>query len=302
MDQARHLRDMVEDSKEIQRIPLIQNGDSKAKANGNERVRVISVTSGKGGVGKTNVVANLAFAMGKMGKRVLILDADLGLANMDILLGLNPRFTIQHVISGERRLQEVILTTPWGCHLLPAASGIQELTDLDYSQRLFLLNELDSLQDEFDILLIDTGAGISANVMYFNFAAMERIVVVTNEPTSLTDAYALIKVLTKKYRQRKFKILVNVARNPEEGLHIFKQLSMVVDRFLGSPAMDYLGCVQHDENVPRAVRQQQAVLQRYPNSRASKDFVGLAERILSEDGSGDFEGDIKFFWQRLLSC
>ncbi len=302
MDQARHLRDMVEGRKEIQRIPLIQKKDMKAAAKGNERVRVISVTSGKGGVGKTNVVANLAFAMGKMGKRVLILDADLGLANMDILLGLNPKFTIQHVISGERRLREVILSTPGGCHLLPAASGIQELTDLDYSQRLFLLNELDSLQNEFDILLIDTGAGISANVMYFNFAAMERVVVVTNEPTSLTDAYAVIKVLTKKYQQRKFKILVNVARNPEEGLRIFKQLSVVVDRFLGSPAMDYLGCVQYDENVPRAVRQQQAVVQRYPNTRASKDFIGLAERILSEDESTDFEGDIKFFWQRLLSC
>jgi flagellar biosynthesis protein FlhG len=302
MDQARHLRDMVEGRKEIQRIPLIQNRDMQPSAKGNERVRVISVTSGKGGVGKTNVVANLAVAMGKMGRRVLILDADLGLANMDILLGLNPRFTIQHVISGERRLQEVILSTPGGCHLLPAASGIQELTDLDYSQRLSLLNELDSLQDQFDILLIDTGAGISANVMYFNFAAMERVVVVTNEPTSLTDAYALIKVLTKKYRQRKFKILVNVARNPEEGLHIFKQLSVVVDRFLGSLAMDYLGCVQHDENVPRAVRQQQAVVQRYPNTRASKDFIELAERILSEDETSDFEGDIKFFWQRLLSC
>jgi flagellar biosynthesis protein FlhG len=302
MDQARHLRDMVEGRKETQALPLIQNGDMKAASKRNGRVRVISVTSGKGGVGKTNVVANLAFAMGKMGKRVLILDADLGLANMDILLGLNPRFTIQHVISGEKRLNEVILSTPGGCHLLPAASGIQELTDLDYSQRLFLLNELDALQDEFDILLIDTGAGISANVMYFNFAAMERVVVVTNEPTSLTDAYALIKVLTKKYRQWKFKILVNVARNPEEGRRIFKQLSVVVDRFLGSPAMDYLGCVQHDENVPRAVRQQQIVVERYPNTRASKDFIELAERILSEDRCTDFEGDIKFFWQRLLSC
>jgi flagellar biosynthesis protein FlhG len=302
MDQARHLRDMVEGRKEIQRIPLIQHGDMRATAQRDERVRVISVTSGKGGVGKTNVVANLAMAMGKMGKRVLILDADLGLANMDILLGLNPKFTIQHVISGERRLQEVILSTPGGCHLLPAASGIQELTDLDYSQRLFLLNELDALQDQFDILLIDTGAGISANVMYFNFAAMERIVVVTNEPTSMTDAYALIKVLTKKYRQRKFKILVNIARNPEEGLRIFKQLSLVVDRFLGSPSMDYLGCVQHDENVPRSVRQQQTVVQRYPTTRASKDFIELAERMLSEDSATDFEGDIKFFWQRLLSC
>jgi flagellar biosynthesis protein FlhG len=281
---------------------LIQNGKKLATAKGNGRVRVISVTSGKGGVGKTNVVANLAFAMGKMGKRILILDADLGLANMDVLLGLNPRFTIQHVISGERRLQEVILSTPGGCHLLPAASGIQELTDLDYSQRLFLLNELDALQDEFDILLIDTGAGISANVMYFNFAAMERVVVVTNEPTSLTDAYALIKVLTKKYRQRKFKILVNVARNHEEGLRIFKQLSAVVDRFLGSLAMDYLGCVQHDENLPKAVRQQQPVVERYPNTRASRDFMELAEKIVSEDDSADFEGDIKFFWQRLLSC
>jgi flagellar biosynthesis protein FlhG len=267
----------------------------------NHGVRVISVTSGKGGVGKTNVVANLAFAMRRKNKRVLIMDADLGLANMDILLGLNPRYTIQHVLSGEKRLEEVIVTAPGDFQLLPAASGIQELTELDHSQRLFLLDELDLLQDAFDVLLIDTGAGISANVMYFNFAAMEKVVIVTNEPASLTDAYALIKVLTKKYRQRKFKILVNSARREEEAEQIFRHLSLVVEKFLGSLSLDYLGWIPYDECVPKAVRQQQTVLQRYPHAKASKSFMALAECLISHEESSGFEGDIKFFWQRLLN-
>ncbi|MBN2124033.1 MAG: MinD/ParA family protein, partial [Deltaproteobacteria bacterium] len=255
-----------------------------------------------GGVGKTNVVANLALALRQMGQRVLILDADLGLANMDVLLGLNPRYTIHHVLSGEKRLEDVIVSAPGGIKLLPAASGIQELTELDSSQRLFLLNELDALQDQFEMLLIDTGAGISSNVMYFNFAAMEKVVVVTNEPTSLTDAYALIKVLTNKYHQKRFKILVNAARSAAEAERIYRQLGLVVDQFLGSPSLDYLGWVPYDKMVPAAVRQQRMVLQRYPKTPASRSFQELAQR-LTEDGEGSvFEGDIKFFWRRLLNC
>ncbi len=264
-------------------------------------MRVISVTSGKGGVGKTNVVANLALALRNMDKRVLIFDADLGLANMDILLGLNPLYTISHVLKGEKRLEEILVTAPGGFKLLPAASGMQELTELDNSQRLFLLNELDSLQDLFDMLLIDTGAGISANVMYFNFAAMEKVVIVTNEPTSLTDAYALIKILTHKYKQKRFRVLVNSVRNAAEADRIYKHLSLVVDKFLGSPSLDYLGWIPYDKQVPMAVRQQRMVLQRYPHTPASKSFIKLAHKLISDDGPV-FEGDIKFFWRKLLHC
>jgi flagellar biosynthesis protein FlhG len=279
----------------------LPDGASVEARKKNHGVRVISVTSGKGGVGKTNVVANLALAMCRKNKRVLILDADLGLANMDILLGLTPRYTIQHVLSGEKKLDEVIVNVPGGFHLLPAASGIQELTELDHSQRILLLNELDLLQDSFDILLIDTGAGISSNVMYFNFAAMEKVVIVTNEPASLADSYALVKVLAKKYRQRKFKILVNAARSEEEAEHIFRHLSLVVEKFLGSLSMNYLGWIPYDEYVSKAVRQQQTVLERYPGTKASKSLVAVADRLLSSCDHLDFEGDIKFFWQRLLS-
>jgi flagellar biosynthesis protein FlhG len=263
-------------------------------------IRVISVTSGKGGVGKTSVVANLALALVRMKKRVLILDADLGLANMDVMLGLNPRYTIQNVLRREKKIEEVIVTAPGGFMLLPAASGIQELTELDNGERLFLLSELDSIQDRFDVLLIDTAAGISSNVMYFNFAAMEKVVVVTNEPTSLTDAYALIKVLNNKYHQRRFKVLVNSARSASEADRIYRNLGLVADQFLGSPSLDYLGWIPYDKMVPAAVRQQQMVLQRYPDTPASKSIVSLAEKLMGKEEEQAFAGDIRFFWRRLL--
>jgi flagellar biosynthesis protein FlhG len=278
--------------------PEDRPGEAKTEA---QRVRVISVTSGKGGVGKTNIVANLGFALQRLGQRVLVLDADLGLANMDVLLGLTARYNIEHVLSGEKRLEDVIVPIRGGFNLLPAASGIQELTELDPTQRLFLLNELDALQRAFDIMLIDTGAGISSNVMYFNFAATEKVVVVTNEPTSLTDAYALIKVLVKRYRQRRFKILVNSVRNGEEGDQIFRHLTLVVDRFLGTASMDYLGWVPFDEHIPKAVRRQRAFMDLYPDAEASKRIMEVAHQLMVSDEGIQPEGDIRFFWQRLFA-
>lgn len=295
MDQATGLRSLMKENNQNTQAPV------KAQSNNGQRIRVISVTSGKGGVGKTNIVANLAEAIQQMKKRVLILDADLGLANMDIMLGLNPRYTINHVLSGEKSLEDVIITAPGGFKLLPAASGIQELTELDKAQRLFLLNELDALHDLFDVILIDTGAGISANVMYFNFAAMERVVIVTNEPTSLTDAYALIKVLTNKYQQKRFKVLVNSARSDTEANQIFKSLSIVADRYLGSLSLDYLGWIPYDRLIPNAIRKQKTILKMHPDTPASKSFIALARKLLATNDEAVFEGDIKFFWHQLLN-
>jgi len=296
MDQAAGLRKMVKLNNNI-------NADFVIKDNvKNTPIRVISVTSGKGGVGKTSITVNLAEAFHKHNKRVLILDADLGLANMDIMLGLNPRYTISHVLSGEMRLEDVIISTQSGFKLLPAASGMQELTELDENQKRFLLNEMDSLHEEFDIILIDTSAGISSNVMYFNFAAMERLVVLTNEPTSLTDAYALIKILTNKYNQKKFKILVNLASNNDEADRIFRSLSIAADRYLQSPSLDYLGWIPYDKMLPKAVRRQKPLIRTNPNAPASKSIMALAERLLDMEGEDSFEGDIKFFWRRLLNC
>jgi len=299
MDQATRLRTIVAENMEHNRAAWSVGKDTMRSEQVKE-LRVISVTSGKGGVGKTNVVANLALALCRLGKRVLILDADLGLGNMDVLLGLNPRYTIQHVLSGEKRLEEVIVNVPSGFHLLPAASGIQELTDLTQAQRMFLLDEFDALQHFFDVLLIDTGAGISSNVMYFNFAAMEKVVVITNEPASLTDAYALIKVLATKYHQKKFRILINSAASKQEATQIYKHLCLVVDKFLGSLSLDYLGWIPYDDNVRKAVKRQQAVLELFPLSKASKKFMEVAEKLMSFSDYCDFEGDVKFFWQRLL--
>jgi len=293
-DQAAGLRNLIKLNNHTPLRVVEKNNGSDS-----HNIRVISVTSGKGGVGKTSITANLAEAFQRMRKRVLILDADLGLANMDIMLGLNPKYTISHVLKGEKTLDEVIITAPGGFKLLPAASGIPELTNLDNSQRLFLLNELDSLHEQFDLILIDTGAGISSNVMYFNYAAMERIVVVTNEPTSLTDAYALIKVLIKEYHQKRFKVLINLARSGAEADRIFKSLSMVADRYLASPALDYIGWIPYDKQIPAAVRKQKVFLETHPDTPASRSIMALAKRMLAEDDIA-FEGDIKFFWRRLL--
>ncbi len=264
-------------------------------------VRVISVTSGKGGVGKTNVVANLAVALQQLGKQVLILDADLGLGNIDVLLGLNPPFTIQHVLAGDKGLREVLLPGPAGITILPATSGVMELTQLTDSQRLALLTELDALEEEFDALLIDTGTGISANVMYFNIAAQIKVVIANNEPTSITDAFALIKVLHTHYQENEFKLLVNGVKKAEEAEHVYRQLSTVVTRFLGNPSLDYLGWIPFDPSVPKAVCKQQPVMHAFPDAPACDGFLRLAETIWKGSRKAKLNGNIKFFWRRLLN-
>lgn len=261
--------------------------------------RVIAVTSGKGGVGKTSVVANLALALAGLGQRVLILDADLGLANVDIMLGLSPRYNIRHVLSGEKRLEEIIVDGPGGVRVLPASSGVQELTQLGEEQKLLLMGELDALEPACDTMLIDTGAGISPNVTYFNLAAQERIVVVTPEPTSITDAYALIKVMATRHATRSFKLLVNQARDEREAQQVVGKLVRVVDRFIGEVSLECLGWVPADANVPRAVKRQRAVVEAYPNSPASQGFAKVAENLLASS-AGPADGNIKFFWRRLF--
>jgi len=264
------------------------------------QIKVISVTSGKGGVGKTNIVANLAISMSRLGRRVLVMDADLSLANLDILLGLNPKYHLGHVFHGERHLDEIIIEGPAGIKILPASSGFQDLTILDSEQKLALLEEVDSLEDQLDVLLIDTSAGIGDNVLYFNLAAQERIVIVTPEPTSITDAYALIKVLFTQHQEKNFRVLINEARSDKEAREVFRKLVTVADRFLGGVSLDYLGLIPYDTSVPSAVRRQEAVVEAYPNSPASRNFVRLAKALLEDESRGGLEGNIRFFWKRLF--
>jgi flagellar biosynthesis protein FlhG len=265
-----------------------------------DAVRVICITSGKGGVGKTNVVTNLAYAMARQGKRIVVLDADLNLANVDILLGLTPRFNLHHVLIGEKSLSEILVEGPGGMRILPASSGILELASLTESQKLYFMSEMETLGMQMDLLLIDTGAGINDNVVYFNLAARERIVLLTPEPTSLTDAYALIKVLSSRHDIKRFRILVNHCRDEKEGLAVFRKLSIVADRFLNSLSLDFLGHIPYDEKLPRAVRAQRLVGELHPNAPSSRMFGKLAAQILAEAPEESTDGNIKFFWQGLF--
>lgn len=265
------------------------------------RLRVITVTSGKGGVGKSNVVVNLGLALAKMGQKVLLIDADLGLANLDILLGLSPRFTIHDLLSLRRNLSEVMVEGPEGIKILPASSGIPELADLDKHQKMFLLTELDDYLENIDVVLIDTGAGISKNVLFFNVAAQERIVVANNEPTSITDAYALIKVLASQYGEKHYNLLVNDLTKPHDGEMVYRTLLRVTERFLGRGiSLEYLGVIPHDEAIPRAVLKQQPVLTLFPQAKVSRSFSSLAKRLWNLSAPIETGSNIKFFWRRLL--
>ena len=274
---------------------------TKSPEPGSKSVRVISVTSGKGGVGKTNITANLAIALARMGRQVLIWDADLGLANIDILLGLNSRYNINHLLNGNKTLEEIIIDGPDGIKIMPASSGIQEMAALSEGQKVRLLNEFDHYNLDLDFLLIDTGAGVSSNVMYFNMAAQECIIVVTPEPTSITDAYALIKIMATKYNAKRFKILINLVSSAEEAKKIFTLLASVADKHLDSISLDYLGYIPRDEYIPESVKKQRALLDLYPSSESSKFFKDLAKRVINSPIKSNLDGNIKFFWQRLLS-
>jgi len=262
------------------------------------KTRVISVTSGKGGVGKTNIVANLGYAFARLGKKVLILDADLGLGNLDVLLGLAPKFNLSHVIMGQKSIGDIIVEGPGNMLILPASSGIQELTQLTQSQKVQILCELDQLINAVDILFIDTAAGISSNVMDFNVTAHEIIVVVSPEPTAITDAYALMKVLSLKYAEKRCKIIVNLAGTSQQGSEVFRQLNMVTERFLDM-TIDYLGSVLFDANITRGVKQQKLVSELYPDTQASRCFADLAQKIFTSSPTHVPKGDSNFFWHHL---
>jgi flagellar biosynthesis protein FlhG len=265
------------------------------------RTHVIAVSSGKGGVGKTNVAANLAVALARSGKRVLVLDADLGLGNLDVLLGLVPRYTIEDVLSGACYLDEICLEGPAGIYILPASSGVPQLTALTESQQLMIQEQLEQLAAGADVMLIDTGAGISPNVTFFASSAHETVIVVTPEPTSLTDAYALIKVLARRYRERRFKVLVNQAKSPLEAAEVFRKLDRAVDRFL-HVAVEYVGCIPHDDYVPLAVMRQKAVVDLFPDSQAAQAFGRLAKQVMQWPKQDIPKGSVQLLWQRAVQA
>jgi len=262
-------------------------------------VRVVAVTSGKGGVGKTNVTANLAVALAHLGRRVMVLDADLGLGNLDVLLGLTPSFSLADVLSGQRRLREVLVPGPGGITVLPAGSGFQNLTALSDHQIRELQSEMDELQEETDILLIDTGAGIGRNVTSFATMAQDIIVVAAPEPTSLTDAYALMKVLSTQYGERRFRLLVSMTRSPSDGQDVYRKLSLVAERFLHI-SINFLGSIPFDPRLAEAVCQQRPLVELYPQSKAAQAFLSLAHDLAEWPLPESPKGGLQFFWQSLL--
>ncbi len=262
-------------------------------------VRVIAISGGKGGIGKTNVSVNLSIALGALGQKVLLLDADLGLANVDVLLGIHPKKTLQDVIEGKSDLQDVILQGPLGIKIIPSASGTQIMTQLSANEHVGLINSFNDLTDDLDILVIDTAAGISDNVITFMRAAQEVVVVVCDEPASITDAYALMKIMSREYGVSKFHILSNMVTNDKQGRALFSKLLRATDRFL-DVTLDLLGSIPYDENLRQAVQKQKAVFQAYPSSRSSIAFKTLAHRVTSWPAPEINGKHITFFLERLI--
>ncbi|MEA2060976.1 MAG: MinD/ParA family protein [Thermodesulfobacteriota bacterium] len=292
MDQANGLRHIV------------RKGQlAKRKSPGTKSVpRVIAVTSGKGGVGKTNLVGNLAIALSQRGKKVVVLDADVGLGNIDIIFNLRPRYNISQVIAGEMSLSDVMVTTRHGVKIIPAGSGFANLTQLADGEKLNLLNAFERLSDTIDIVLVDTGAGISSNVLYFNSAADESIVVATNEPTSITDAYALMKVLSREYGTRYFKLVVNMVRSDKDAKLVYGSLSGALDRFLGNVVLEYFGFIGHDPMIKKAVMNRTPVIDFAGTSPSAAVFKDFAEKLVKSPRRTNADGNITFFMKKLFNA
>ncbi len=263
-------------------------------------VHVIAVTSGKGGVGKTNVSANLAIALARDGKEVLLLDADLGLANVDVLLGLQTTSNLSHVISGERNLEEVMVSGPAGLRIIPAASGVKSMVELSHAEHAGVVRAFSELSFCPDVLLIDTAAGISDSVVTFARASHEVLMVVCDEPASITDAYAMIKLLNREHGLYRFRILANMVHSSQEGSDLYKKLVKVTDRFL-DVALSYSGAVPYDEYLRKAVQKQRAVVEAYPRSKAALAFKKMAAKAAGWPLPDRASGGIEFFVERLFS-
>ena len=265
----------------------------------NKPVRVIAVASGKGGVGKTNVSVNLGIALSKQGHRVLLMDADMGLANVDIMLGLQTEFNLSHVLDGQKTLREVIVDGPAGLKVIPAASGVRRMAQLSAQENAGIINAFSELSSDLDILIVDTAAGIADSVVSFCRASQEVVVVVTDEPASITDAYALIKVLSRDYQLTRFRLLANMSRSSAHGQQLYEKLSKVCEQFL-DVTLDYLGTVPFDHDLRESVQKQVPVTVHRPNSISAKAFQGMAQKIENWPIPRGVTGYLQFFVENLF--
>jgi flagellar biosynthesis protein FlhG len=299
VDQASSLRKILS-TKARQTSQRLTTPAAADSAPGASVPRAIAVTSGKGGVGKTNIVGSLALVLAGRGHKVLILDADLGLANIDIIFGVHPKFNIGHVLDGEKTLSEIIVEGPAGVQIVPAGSGFTHLTHLTEGQKLNLLGEFEAFGSALDVMLIDTGAGISSNVLYFNLAADDCIIVATPEPTAITDAYAMIKVMFLQHGTRHFQLLVNMAANEQEAKAVYASLVQAAERFLNGVVIHYLGMVPSDHSVTRAVRDRRIAVEAFPETAWSRGINALADQLMDAPRRQNTDGNIKFFFKRFI--
>lgn len=264
-------------------------------------VQVIAVSGGKGGVGKSNISVNLSIALAQMRRRVVLLDADLGLANVDVLLGLKARHTLADVLAGTHSLMEILVPGPGGMKIVPAASGVPHMAALGAREHAGLINAFSELSEQVDTLIVDTAAGISDTVISFARAANEVLVVVCDEPSSITDAYALIKVLNKEHDAQRFRVVANMTRSVQEGSSMFSKLNTVCERFL-DVTLQYVGNIPFDENVRKAVQRQTALLEFAPNCKASQAIRELARAVDQWPLPSAPTGRLEFFVERLLQA
>lgn len=294
---ARSLKEQVEE--EIITVETVPKSETVAKPIQRE-TKVIAVTSGKGGVGKTNFTINLAIALQRLGKQVIVFDADLGLANADVVLGVSPKYNLYHLINGEKGIEEIITDGPEGIKLIAGGSGMQELANLPKKRLQKFVNMLGNLEGQADYLIIDTGAGLSRSVLSFVMAADEVIVVCTPEPTSITDAYGLVKTLYSKKPEAQVQLVVNRVEGEEEGLNTANKFTMVAQKFLKVP-IKTLGFINDDSTVSKSVKEQVPFIIKNPKSKASQCMTALAENLAQvpkEEVNKD--GGIRSFFSKIV--
>lgn len=262
---------------------------------------VLAVTGGKGGVGKTLTTANLGLCLSRLGMRTLLIDGDFGLANLDVVLNLRAPFTLDDVLAGERYLHDIIIDGPEGLRVVPAGSGLLKVSELSRAHKILLMDQLESLDEEFDIVIIDTPAGISQNVQYWTASAVEVVVVVTPEPASMADAYATMKVLSQTTHQSRFRMIANMVRSDAEGLMVYEKMATIAEEHLRI-GVDFLGSIPFDETVRTAVRERVPFVQRYPFSAAARGMRAVSAQLVAERNRAPKpKGTVQLFWRRLIT-
>ena len=281
-------------------ITHIDQASSLRRINTIDEISLVAVTGGKGGVGKTSVAINLSIALSDLHKNVMLLDADFGLSNVDVMLGLSAWKNLKHVLSGEYSLDEVILEGPHGIQIIPAAPGARKMAGLSAKEHLGIIDSISQLTSPIDYFVIDTAAGIGDGVCLFSQMANNILVVVCDEPASIADAYALVKVLSKNGQKKKFSILTNMVESSAHGEQLFDQLYRVSNQFLDA-TLEYCGYIPHDEYLKKAIQQQQSVLDVYPQSRSSLAFSRIARQIDRWPKASYANGAVELFLERQLS-